>query len=246
MFEKQAPEVEQQEGAMGGQLYTHPAFGTISIVKGNASAGGMELFGSDLNHRKVITVTLNTAHLNRHLNRDWIHSDTQVCSFHMSESQWASMVSSHNGEAVPITFDCRAPEGSVLERMPGIASTETMTEEFDREIRERCEGYVATATELLERLKAAVEDGKANKSTLKELLGLASNLSVGMPNSMAFMHKQMAGAMEKMVTSGKIELEAYVNDMALRTGIEALRNQSPAQIIEQPKSGKNTIDNQPE
>lgn len=246
MFEKQPPKIEQQEGPMDGQRYTHPAYGTVSVLKGKAWGDGVELFGSELNHRKVITITLNTAHLDRHLNRDWIHSENQVCSFHMSESQWASMVSSHNGEAVPVTFQYRAPEGAGLEQMPGISSPETMSEQFDREIRERCESYVATATELMDRLTDAMNDGKANKGTLKELLDLAKNLSVGMPNSMAFMHKQMAGAMEKMVTSGKIELEAFVNDMALRTGIEALRNQSPAQLIEQSRSDKNTIDNEPE
>lgn len=242
MFEKQAPAVEITEGPMAGERYTHPAYGQISLAKVGAGQGGAELFGSDLNHRSVITITLSTAHLDRHLNRDWIHADRQLMSFKMSESQWASFISSQGGEGVPVTFEYRAPDDSTLQRMPGIESPETMTEQFDREIRERCEDYIGTATELMDGIQKAMDSGKASKATLKDLLDLARNLSVGMPNTMAFVQKQMAGSMEKMVSSGKLELEAYVNDMAKRTGIEALRENAPARLIDQEKNGADIIE----
>lgn len=162
--------------------------------------------------------------------RDWIHSESEVSPFHMSEAQWASFVSSQGGSGVPITFERRPDDAAPVQLVPGIESPETMMEQFDREIRERCAKYMETATSLLEGLEKALEDGKANKGTLKELRDLASNLSVGMPNSMAFVQKQMATAMEKTVSAGKIELETYVSDMATRTGLEILRNQSVALI----------------
>jgi len=180
----------------------------------------------------MLTITLSTAYVDRHLNRDWVHSDRQVVSFYMSEAQWAAFVSSQGGAGVPVTFETRAPDDSTLARMPGIQSPETMTEQFEREIRERSEDYIEKAKELTERIEQMLADGKVNKGMLKELHDLARNLSVGMPNTMAFVQKQMTGAMEKLVTAGKIELEAHVNDIARRTGIESLRNQAPTMLLQ--------------
>lgn len=238
MFEKQQPTVTPLSGPMEGERYQHPAYGTISLMNGTCGHGGLELFGSDLNHRSVLTITLSTAHLDRHLNRDWVHSERDVVSFHMSEAQWAAFISSQGGAAEPITFERRPDDAAPVQVVSGIESPETMMEQFDREIRERCAKYMETATSLLEGLGKALEDGKANKGTLKELRDLASNLSNGMPNSMAFVQKQMATAMEKTVSAGKIELEAYVNDMATRTGLEALRNQSVT-LIEHSRKSEN-------
>ncbi|HDS1721724.1 hypothetical protein NPS53_09440 [Pseudomonas putida] len=243
MLDKQAPKVERmdQGGPHERERYTHPAFGEITVRKGMVSGNGVELFGSDLRHRNMLTITIHTAHVDRHLNRDWVHSDRQVVSFYMSEAQWAAFVSSQGGAGVPITFETRAPDDSLLARMPGIESPETMTEQFDREIRERSEDYIEKAKELTERIEQALADGKANKGLLKELHELSRNLSVGMPNTMAFVHKQMTGAMENLVTAGKIELEAHVNDIARRTGIETLRNQAPTMLL-QPESDLDRIE----
>jgi hypothetical protein len=225
MLTKQQPHVTLEEGPMAGERYTHPAYGQITVSRGSQS-GGIELFGSDLKHRNMLTITINTAHLDRHLNQDWIHSDKQVLSFHMSESQWASFVSSQGGAGVPITFETRAVDEAPLQFVPGIESPETTREQFDREIRQKCEAYMATANQLVEQLQEALADGKANKTSLKALLDLATNLNTGMPNTMGFVQNQMAKTMEKTVSAGKMEIEAFVNNLALRTGFEALRNQS--------------------
>jgi hypothetical protein len=226
MFTKQQPQVTRQEGPMEGERYTHPAFGQISVARSSVGLGGAELFGSDLKHRNVLTVTINTAHLDRRLNQDWIHADKQLLSFKMSESQWAAFVSSTGGAGVPITFETRAVDDAQLQIVPDIESPETTREQFDREIREKIEGYMATADQLVEQLQAALADGKANKTSLKTLLDLATTLNTGMPNTMGFVQTQMARTMEKTVTAGKMEIEAFVNNLAARTGLEALRNQS--------------------
>ncbi|MBA1280471.1 MULTISPECIES: hypothetical protein [Pseudomonadaceae] len=232
---KQHPTVTVEEGATGGERYRHPAFGEISVTKGSVSNGGVELFGSDLKHRNVLTITIRTASSLRLLNRDWISSDRDVVSFQMSESQWASFVSAQGGMPVPITFERRPTDDFKLEMMPGIESRETAQELFDREVRERAEGYLQASAELVERLQAALEEGKANKDTLKELMKLATTLNTGMPNSMSFIREQMSKTMEKIVTSGKIEMEAFVNDLAQRKGLEAMKDQ-PVMMLASPSS----------
>ncbi|PWD01956.1 hypothetical protein [Pseudomonas amygdali] len=238
MFETMKPVVTPLEAPHDGERHSHPAYGLISVAKTSVNPGGVHLFGSDLNHRSVLTVTLHTAIQDRHLSRDWYHSDDEVMQFQMSEAQWATFVSSVGGAGVPITYEFRPIEEAPLQLIPRIEKVETMTETFEREVREKCEGYVATATELVERLAQCAEEGKMSKAALKEVLGMAQTLSVGLPNSMGFIQKQMRETMERNVTAGKIELEAFVNDMAMRMGFEALREQSP-QLIEQTTSTSN-------
>lgn len=232
MFETMKPVVTPLEAPHDGERHSHPAFGMISVVKTSANQGGVHLFGSDLNHRSVLTVTLRTAVHERHLSRDWYHTDDEVVQFQMSEAQWATFVSSVGGAGVPITYELRPIDEAPLQLIPRIEKVETVSETFEREVREKCEGYVATAAELFERLAQCAEDGKMNKAVLKEVLGMAKTLSVGLPNSMGFIQKQMREVMERNVSAAKIEVDAFVNDLALRKGFEALRDQSP-QLIEQ-------------
>jgi hypothetical protein len=237
-YHKQQPTVETLTGPMEGQRYRHPAFGEISVTKGQGQ--GMELFGSSLNHRSAITVTISTAHLDRHLNRDWIHSDRQVASFHMSEAQWASLISSQGGGGTPITFESRPIDSAELQLCPGIESIETMRETFHRELKEKCEHYMAQAIELAEALSLAAADGKAGKGRLVELQKMASELAIGLPNTISFIQKQTETAMENTVAAGKIEIESFVTDLATRTGFEALREQ-PVTLIDDRSQDEKTL-----
>lgn len=225
MNHKQQPTVEQVGPPANGQRYTHPAFGEVSVNRTQVSSG-MELFGSSLKHRTVITITLRTACLERHLSRDWIHGDRQVASFHMSEAQWASFISSQGGSGSPITFETRAPDDSGLMSCPDIESIESLRETFKREVKESCEKYMEQARQLADALAASAAEGKAGKGRLEELRKMAEALSVGLPNTMSFIQKQSETAMEKTVEAGKIEIESFVADLATRTGLDALREQS--------------------
>lgn len=228
----QAPTVEKRENDLMGDRVTHPAFGQIEVVRSSVMGnGGVELFGSDLHHRHIITVRLKTAYINRSLNQDWVHSDRQLVEFNMSEAQWAAFVSSHGSSGIPVTFTIRPEDGSPLMRCPGIESPETKRQTFEREVREACEANTQNARELAEKIAACVADGKAGKGTLQELLKLAESLSDGMPKTMEYIQRQFSTAMEQTVEAGKVEMESYVYNLAKHTGIEMLREQS-VQLLE--------------
>lgn len=240
-IENEAPTITERPEPFEGERHSHPAFGQITVVKTNVSSDGIELFGSNLKHRGVLRITISTAHLDRHLSRDWIHSEKDLLSFQMSESQWASFISSQAGASVPVTFERRAADDAPVTLVPGIESPENMRETFDREIRERCEKYIALAAELEAALAQAASSGKASKGRLVELQKMAHTLSVGMPNSMGFVQKQMAEAMDKTTTAAKTEVEAFVYDLATRTGLETLRNQAPL-LLESKGKGNEPIE----
>lgn len=229
-IENEAPTITEQSEPVKGQRHSHPAFGQISVVKTNISGDGIELFGSKLKHRSALRITISTAHLDRHLNRDWIHNEKDLLTIQMSESQWASFITSQAGVSVPVTFESRSPDDAPVTVVPGIESVENMRETFDREIRERLEKYMELADELHAALQQAASSGKASKGTLVELQKMAHKLSAGMPDSMGFVQKQMAEAMDKTATAAKTEVEAFVFDLAARTGLETLRNQAPLML----------------
>lgn len=239
-YPKEKPTVELMAPPIEGERYRHPAFGQISVTKGQGQ--GIELFGSALSHRSVLTVTISTAHLDRHLSRDWIHSDKQVVSFQMSEAQWASFISSQGGAGTPITFESRAVEGAGLQFCPRIESIETMGETFHRELKDKCEYYMTQATKLAAALGETAADGKAGKGRLLELQKMAAELATGLPNTISFIQKQTEEAMEKTVAAGKIEIESFVTDLAVRTGLETLREQSATLLIERSRSEPTDIE----
>lgn len=221
MSNKQQPQITPLTKPFEGERYQHPAFGLISVVKGTGS-GDTQLFGSNLRHNSALTITISTASLDRHLNRDWFHEDRTVCSFQMSESQWAAFVASQGGTPVPITLEYRPKEGWEVERAPGIDAPESMLETFDREVQEKCEQFLSQAAQLTESIKQLVAAGKAGKGQLTELEKLSKSLSEGLPRNMAFIQRSLQEAMEKTVKAGQIEIESYVYDLAQRTGIQAL------------------------
>jgi hypothetical protein len=158
----------------------------------------------------------------------------------MSEAQWASLISSQGGGGTPITFESRPIDSAELQLCPGIESIETMRETFHRELKEKCEHYMAQAIELAEALSLAAADGKAGKGRLVELQKMASELAIGLPNTISFIQKQTETAMENTVAAGKIEIESFVTDLATRTGFEALREQ-PVTLIDDRSQDEKTL-----
>lgn len=229
----QAPKVEKKNGINSPERITHPSFGHISVSK--VATNQKRLFGSPLHHNKVINVTLSDAYMDRNLNKDWIHSDRQILSFYLSEAQWAALISSQGGGGIPITFESKPSDDFNLVPCPEIEQIETMRQTHEREVKEQCEAYMADARALLDAITCAVSDGKAGKGKLEELRKMAEVLAVGLPNTMSFIQKQSEHAMEKTVEAGKIEIESFVNDLAARTGFEALREKSVG-LIEQERS----------
>lgn len=241
----QKPNVTVNGKPFDGHRFTHPAFGKITVTK--PQGGNLELFGSDLKHNHYISVLIEDAHLDRHLNRDWIHGDNTIVEFCMSEAQWASFVSSVGiSEGTPITFDVRPEIGTRIMRCPAILSHETTRETFDREIRETTQEYVTRAKKLVADLAAAVKEGKANKGTLQALHQEAESLANRLPDTVSFVNKQFTERMEGAVSSAKAEIENFAATIAMRTGIAVQQERVAALIDTKPASDTDVIDIAPD
>lgn len=159
--EAQAPSVEHLKLARGNvERHRHPAFGLASIKKTQDNGPAVALFGSQVQHRTVVLLRIETAYGDRELNRDWHHADKAVVEVAMSEAQLAALITSSTGERVPVTFTVRPEEDSRLMLCPEIANTETPTQTFERELMERCGEYLETAQALTEALAACASEGQ--------------------------------------------------------------------------------------
>lgn len=227
-YKVQKPTVKVMKGHGKSELqnFRHPAFGKITVTK-PMGGGGMELFGSALKHQSYVAIKIETAYLNRELNTDWIHGDKTVLEIMLSESQFAHFVSSQgDGAGTPITFRYRPEEGYHLMDVPGIESIETMKQTFRREVEEDCEKALEQANALVAELTDLVTAGKANKGQLASALGKLQNFTTRLPSHFGFIQEQFAEKMEKTVEAGKTEIEAHVYNVAQRTGLQMLRDQS--------------------
>jgi len=210
---------------MGGERVsrtTHPAFGLVSVTRQTSNVG-TRLFGSALTHRTMIHVSIKTATSDRTLGRDWHHEGTHVCGFTMSEAQWATFISAMGNSGTPCTFDL-LPESPQLKIVPGIDVTDNMTDKHTEDLRRQCAKYMEKVQALHDQVQELATVGKANKTQLREIAHALSVIADNLPGDMAFSQKSFATAMETVVTSGKMEIEAFVHDLAVRTGITAIAN----------------------
>ena len=67
----------------------HPSFGVINVSRGVCSER-MNLFGSSIQQRTYIQLSISKAVLTRHSTRDWIRSEgVPIVSIYLSPSQFA-------------------------------------------------------------------------------------------------------------------------------------------------------------
>ncbi len=211
----------------GSTEFNHPAFGQVTVTRWQSGGRGHRLFGSDLSHSSGITIKVSRAELRRGLSTDWIHATEPVVEFSMSESQWSRMVSAIGvGSGVPVTLrNYRAGE---FVDAPLIAAPELSRKELHaHEMRERLVEALRTASEQIDRMGTMIDEGKLSKKELRELHATLSRAVGQMPGNVAFAFDTFTEAIEQVVEDAKSEVEAHIGALAMRVGMEHLRDAAP-------------------
>ena len=127
--------------------YSHPAFGQIGVSR--VQGGNGTLYGSDFRHHGYVVVRIAHSTMQRDLSRDWYHAGKQIIEVALSESQWATMVSSLNmGEGVPCTIE--SLHGKLV---PAITPRDE-TDEFKNDMRQGVQKPLRALQRLREELQA--------------------------------------------------------------------------------------------
>lgn len=227
MIQEPTKTMDEMAGGRMAVKMEHPAFGMISVSR---VSGRTNLFGSDFAHQNYVVITINDADLRREMSRDWVFPRKQVIEVAMSESQWATFVSSFNTSGIPCTQMWTREQGMV----PRLPEPETRTKMFKREV----EDDLLEALAALDDLTAAIEDGTSGISKKKQealfaKVRLARNK---LTSSIPFVADQFDEHMEEGIEKAKVEIHSYANQLFQRAGVEALAGQSPVDLIMEDKT----------
>ncbi|PYZ36501.1 hypothetical protein [Klebsiella aerogenes] len=224
---RQKPEVSSGTAFKNRDMVTHPAFGLVRVGRVNSS--GTNLFDSDIDHRELIELTFHTAAIEQdgYSNRITKGEDrSPLLVARLSAAQWAAMVSSFGvGEGVPCTLS-KIRDGKLVS-LPEIEKTEAMHERFSNDIAARVRKDITRIEAITDQLGSLIASGKISKRDLRDIYDSLSSAVNNLPGNMAFGAELTQEAVDKIVASGKAEVEAYIAGAAMRLGLEQMVTTGP-------------------
>ena len=207
------------ENTQFGTKTSHPSYGTL--VFSRRTGGATPLFGSSIEHRDTIAMTLYHANITRGLHYDSIYGDKKIVEVEMSYSQFAEAITSMNiGTGVPVTIRWTERDGSIPD-CDFISKREQFADEFKEKRKEatmESQQIIKDVTELFKQKKTLT---KADK---QEIIGKLSKLSMEIGCNMDFIADQFNEQMDKTVMEAKGEIESFcqnkINSIASATLVE--------------------------
>lgn len=219
---EQAPELVEHD-EVHGDKFTHPAFAQIGVSR---VSGSTSLYDSDFQHQHYMTVRISKSDLMRNLGRDWHFARSEMIEVAMSESQWATFVSSPNdGRGVPCTLQHLAGE-----RMPSIPMTDREPQ-FYNEMKETLAASIKHLDGLKDGIMALGLSAKKTDALLSSLRMARMQLDSNAP----FVEEQFGTHMEKTVETAKAEIHGYMTATIQRAGLEAITGGKLPLLIETDK-----------
>lgn len=220
-----------------GTKTSHPSYGTLAFSR--RTGGATPLFGSSIEHRDTIAMTLYHADITRGLHQDNIYGGRPIAEVEMSYSQFAEAITSMNmGSGVPVTIRWTEKDGKIPP-CDFVSKREQFTDEFKekrKKATEDAQQLIKDITELFSQKKALT---KADKDAI---LNKLHHLNMDIGCNMDFIADKFNEQMDKTVMEAKGEIEAFmqnkVNSIASATLVEhrdellALENPVDAKLEE--------------
>ena len=212
---------------------SHPSFGTINISRGQCSEN-VNLFGSSILHRNVISITIHRAILHRDLNRDWIMPKAgtpSIVEVEMSTSQFADAITSFNqGEGTPCTIT--HINGMRMEEPP----FESKRVEFDREFQERMKLITNQNNQYYMRIAEILDKPSIGKHDREEIFKQLDQMRMQIQSNVPFIKSQFTEQMDKTVGEAKAEFDSHVDSRLKQLGLEGFKKQlSEQKALEEKK-----------
>lgn len=196
---------EKREDGFFSEKAKHPSYGTL-LFNRTTSGEKKPLFGSSIQHRDTICMTLHHASIERGLNRDWIHGDKVIAEVEMSYSQFAEAITSMNvGSGIPVTVRWTEKDGEIPP-----CNFISKKEQFENEFKEQKEKVTRESQELIREVTALFSQKGTLKKTDKEaILAKLYKLNMDIGANTDFIIKQFNEQMDRTITEAKGEIEAF-------------------------------------
>lgn len=216
-----------KDGILGEYKETHPSYGLLQISR--VSGRQDSLFGSSLQHSNFITLRINKGSRYHDKFGDNYFEDGNYMEVEMSNVQFAEAITSLNvGSGVPCTI--RYSNQGDLE--PGYQPSAVIDNQKKRLLNDSANRLKETAQKLQE-MSDGVDEilnkngaiGKGDRKALHNMMGLFIQEIGG---NLPFLQQQMSKSIDKTVVQAKGEIESFITNAVINTGLEALRKQVDA------------------
>jgi len=147
----------------GGTITRHPAYGQISAAR--RQGGHMTLYGSDFVHNSTVAISIHASELHRGLSRDWNFAKNEIIEVVLSESQWATFVSSLNMGSGP----CCTIQHVNAERKPWLPVPQDRSQQYGSEFVETLNDAVKRVDDAIAKVSASGLSGKKSADIINEL-----------------------------------------------------------------------------
>lgn len=197
----------------------HESYAMLGISRTTCS-GGLNLFGSSIKHYNTIRLRIKPAEVDRHLNRDWYHGAMiPYIEVEMSYSQFAEAITSLNqGDGIPVTL--RYLNGKQIEECPFTNKRQEFEDEFEKKMKDisnKLKVLTETTEELLNSKKPLTKTEK--DEVLSSIKSIRQEVGMNIP----FIQQSFNEQMDKTVLEAKGEVEGFVLNKIISTGIEGLK-----------------------
>lgn len=185
-------------------LEKHPCYGMLGFSRRSGSAS--PLFGSSIQHKDTIVMTLKHGKLGRYLNSDHYFGKGVIAEVEMSYSQFAEAITAMNiGDGVPCTIRFTEKDGYIEDR-PFFSKQE----QFEQEFAEHLDEIKQEANDTIKEVKEIFETKKTiGKGDREEILKKLEHLSIQIGSNTEFVYSQFNEQMDKTVMEAKGEIEAF-------------------------------------
>ena len=186
---------------------SHPSYGTLAFSR--RSGGSTPLFGSSIEHRDTIAMTLYHADITRGLHEDNIYGNKPIAEVEMSYSQFAEAITSMNmGSGVPVTIRWTEKDGKIPS-----CDFVSKREQFADEFKEKRKKATNESQQIIKDVAEMFEQKKnLTKADRQEILSKLSKLSMDIGCNMDFIADQFNEQMDKTVMEAKGEIEAFMQN----------------------------------
>lgn len=199
--------------------FEHPAFGNVTVSRVSSNSD-IDCFGSSVKTHNCIEIEVNHAKLTRDLNNDWIHDTGSIVRFRMSLTQWSEFVSSiGQGGGTPITLVRH--EGKSVEELEWENETIKIENEF--------KNHMDDITSEMQKISKDVDDILAkpaiNKGDRKAIHDNINMLLQEIRSNIPFIKKQFSESMDKTISEGKAQIEAFIAEKIRSNGMQAMSSE---------------------
>lgn len=200
-----------------GTKTSHPSYGTMAFRR--RTGGTKHLFGSSIEHRDTISMTLYHADITRGLHEDSIFGNKEIAEVEMSYSQFAEAITSMNmGTGVPVTIRYTEKDGKIPP-----CDFVNKRDQFVDEFKEKRKKATEESQQLIKDISEIFEQKKSLTKTDKEnILRKLDKLSMDIGCNMDFIADQFNEQMDKTVMEAKGEIEAFCQNKINSIASDAL------------------------